>query len=171
MVKYTIKNELDFESEICDYLKNVRKENPDRNLAIVLDIDDTMIYSNTKKSIKEIKKIYNSAKNNKITIFIITARFKNEFNIKHTRNELVSNGFGYFNRLFLMPYEYFLNNKIGLYKSQARNWISQKYQIILNIGDQWTDIYPHGALIKMPNKYYIIPDNLCGIHIKLVSKY
>ena len=73
---------------------------------------------------------------------------KNEQNFNYTYNQLINSGFKTFKKLFLMPINYWYRNGIGLFKFHMRKKISQNHQIILNIGDQWTDLFPYPTQIQ-----------------------
>ena len=169
MSKIILRKDLDFTNDICDYLVNTIKNNNKKKLAIIFDIDDTLIYTN-KQNNEKIKKIYDLAIKYGIPVYIITARILNQANFDYTISELVNKGFKHFTKLFLMPISYLYQRQIGVYKYHVRQGISQKNRIILNIGDQWTDLFPNPTSIqKLSNDYYIFNGTKEGMLIKLKS--
>ena len=152
-----------FDSIICNYIKNFkRREKP---LAIVFDIDDTIIFLKSGKVNDKAKIVYDCALKNNIQVFFITAR-----SVKRTLStqiELKEKGFSVYNSLYLMPLN---DNFVGKYKEDRRNDILKNYEIILNMGDQWTDLYANCQQCRfIPNDYYIIPDPIVKYNIKLKS--
>lgn len=156
------------------------KELPEpKKLAVVFDIDETSL-SNYKillsldfayhsphlltaleeaddPVIQPTLKLYNFAKDNGVSIFFITGR-PEELRI-FTEANLKGVGFTKWVKLFLKPNEYKEKSVIP-YKSGARKSIeAQGYQIVVNIGDQWSDLAGGYAerVFKMPNPYYYVP--------------
>lgn len=169
MGKIILRKQLNFENDICTYLNNIIKNKDHSKLAIVFDIDDTLIYT-TKQNNQKIKKIYNLAVKHDIPVYIITARIFNKDNYNYTVSELIRHGFKRFQKLDLMPIQYYYKNSIGLYKFHVRKRISKNKTIILNIGDQWTDLFPNPTSgQKMSNDYYIFLNTNQGMLVKLKS--
>ena len=158
-----------FVPQIESYLKKIKSSYPNKRLAIVLDIDDTIIYSGTQKPVQPMKKIYELAIRLGISVFIITARMKNPNNSKFTQHQLKLNGFGRFKQLYMMPTEFARQGLVGSFKTQARNQVSKTHHIILNVGDQWTDLDSKPSK-NIENQFYIIPTS-DKISIKLPSFY
>ena len=96
-----------------------------------------------------------------------------------TMQQLSMLQYGTFSGLYLMPRHYLLDGTASRYKSLARQEIAQKYNIIMNIGDQWSDLQVSycGNLIPgcdNPKHYYGLeePGNTTMLlHIKLPHKY
>ena len=164
MIKY-----IDYNDSLLNLIYSFINYNTKPNSAIVFDIDDTLIFWKNSKINKPLKKIYDLALKRGIAIFIITARLENHTNINYTINQLKNKGFGNYNRLYLMPYKYLQERKVGLYKYNVRNLINKKYKIICNFGDQWTDFYINRNISNLNNYIVlIIENNLLSLKLKNV---
>lgn len=149
-----------------------------KKLAIVFDIDETSLsnYPDILKmdfggmpktvdllenqardpAIKPILKLYNEAVKNGVTVFFITGR--KDFQRKATIQNLKSAGYTSWETLYTKPNTYSLSSVVP-YKSSKRNEIiKQGYDIIINIGDQWSDLNGGGAdkIYKVPDPFYFI---------------
>jgi predicted secreted acid phosphatase len=167
--------------------KNNRLKQP-KKLAVVFDIDETLLsnyqsmaaYLNAKvpasialhngkdytikdtkamqaTAIKPTQALYNLAKEDKIAIFIITGT-KQE-NRKYTANKLHQAGYSGWTHLYLKPDAYH-QHSAAPYKTSIRKKITEKgYDIILNIGDQYSDLRGGYSeqVFKLPNPYYFVP--------------
>jgi acid phosphatase len=171
--------------QAMEYLKTrlaqLKKSSSDKNkkFAIILDIDETslsnypdllaMDFGGSAKEIDEAEgkgtdpvirptlKLYRYAKENNISIFFITGRTENFRSI--TEKNLDHAGFKNWDGLILKP-ENYKEKTAAIYKIQARQQIEkQGYDIILNIGDQQSDLIGGHAdkTFKLPNPYYLIP--------------
>lgn len=165
------------------YLKNrlasEKKSPSQKELAIVLDIDETslsnypnmllMDFGGTYHQIVEAEgegvdpviqptlELYRYAKANKIAVFFITGRTE-KYRDGTIRN-LNNTGFKDWDGLFFKP-ENYREKTVVIYKANMRKEIElQGYDIILNIGDQESDLAGHHAdkTFKLPNPYYFIP--------------
>jgi predicted secreted acid phosphatase len=169
--------------QALDYIRhrvaeNNKAANP-KKLAAVFDIDETSLsnypamlkmgFGGTPKAINDaedlandppildILKVYNFAKENGVTVFFITGR--KEFQRHATTANLRSAGYQGWQALFMKPNDYNLPSVIP-YKSGARKKIVEMgYDIILNIGDQWSDLKGGFAdkTFKIVDPYYYIP--------------
>jgi predicted secreted acid phosphatase len=162
-----------------DYLVKRIAEPHKNKLAIVLDIDETSLsnYESMKKLnfggskedidhdielgndtiIQPTLDLFNLAEKNKVAVFFITGRAEHERAI--TEKNLKQAGYNQWQGLTLRP-EIYHETSIVPYKSSARAALIQKgYDIILNIGDQWSDLKGGNAdkSIKLPNPYYYLP--------------
>lgn len=161
------------------YLKtNTAKKNGNQKLAIVLDIDETSLsnypnllklnFGGTKDEMWQAEKegvdpvitatlkLYQYAKNHDIAVFFVTGRHENERN--STVLNLKNAGFNNWDGLFLKPNDY-TNKSAAPYKIAIRKEITkQGYHIVLNIGDQESDLQGGFAdkTFKLPNPFYYI---------------
>ncbi|HWP92758.1 MAG TPA: HAD family acid phosphatase [Thermodesulfobacteriota bacterium] len=166
-----------------DYLeKRISENNKLKNkkrLAVVLDIDETSL-SNYRHLlaldfgiIPEIYKetimeavdpvipgtleLYKYAKLNGVAVFFITGRTE-DLKVATIKN-LNNAGYKDWNGLFFKPSSY-QQTSIIPYKSSIRKRIQESgYDIVLNIGDQYSDLaggYSERSF-KLPNPYYYIP--------------
>lgn len=162
------------------FLKARIQHNPAKEkLAIVLDIDETSLsnYNDMMKmdfggTLKEIEAaeirgtdqaisptlaIFQYAKAHDVAVFFITGRHVDEE--AATIRNLQDMGYKNFNGITLKPLDYH-EKSVVLYKSSARKAIMQQgYKIVLNIGDQQSDLLGGYAekTFKLPNPYYFIP--------------
>jgi acid phosphatase len=146
--------------------------------AIVLDIDETSLsnytdmaaasFGGTFDQIQEAEmqghdpvitptlQLYQYAKAHHVAVFFVTGRFENERNI--TAENLRKAGYANWDALYLKP-EIYRGKSAALYKTAVRKEITNKgYDIILNIGDQQSDLSGGYAdkTFKLPNPYYFI---------------
>lgn len=162
------------------YLKNrlatEAKTHSKNKLAIVLDIDETALSnypdmlkmnfngapvqidcSETRPAVQPTLSLFRYAKENNITVFFITDR--QESCKTGTLKNLAEAGYKNFDGLIFKP-ENYTDTSISPYKISARDSIEkQGYKIILNIGDQESDLTGKHAdkTFKLPNPYYLIP--------------
>lgn len=150
-----------------------------KNLAIVLDIDETSL-SNYKKMVKRefvasrrdmhreilaanappimpVLALYRDALKAGVKVFFVTGRPRAE--TAATKANLLKAGYKDWSGLFLRPdnYQY---SSIVPFKAQTRAMISKKgYTIIASIGDQYSDLL--GGFtekgFKLPNPFYYLP--------------
>jgi predicted secreted acid phosphatase len=147
--------------------------------AIVLDIDETSLSNyrdmqhldfggtveqirndedkGTDEAITPTLKLYRYAKDHHIAVFFITGRLEEERTV--TALNLQKAGYTNFDGLILRDA---LNRKTPayVYKTSLRKQLTEKgYTIVLNIGDQMSDLRGGYADkgFKLPNPYYFIP--------------
>ncbi len=150
-----------------------------KKFALVLDIDETalsnyptmleMNFGGTLEAIDEAEgrgvdpviaptlELYRYAKENNIAVFFVTAR--TEPYRAATEKNLVNAGYKNWNGLSLKA-ETDKNKSSAPYKINARTLIEkQGYDILLNIGDQQSDLTGGHAdkTFKLPNPYYLTP--------------
>ena len=151
-----------------------------QNSAVVFDVDDTVLlnYEASKKmgfgyvkdisdkwvssaevpAIPQVKDLYNYLLNKNIKIIFLTGRFHNEYD--YTYQNLLNEGYKEFDTLIVRKPE---EQKLTAveFKSNVRTALTkQGYEIIGNVGDQWSDLEgPYsGIKIKIPNYLYLIVD-------------
>lgn len=170
------------ENQAISYLRfrinqNSRIEQP-KKLAIVLDIDETSL-SNYRdmlrlnfggtheevdqgeraghdKAIKQTLALYQFAEKNNIAVFFITGRHPDMR--QNTIKNLKAVGFTHWNGLYFKPDNY-TEKSVVAYKSGMREKIiEQGYDIVLNVGDQRSDLKGGNAdmAFKLPNPFYFI---------------
>ncbi len=147
-------------------------------LAIVFDIDETTLsnFSHMKEedwgyqpeiwgrwvteasatAIIPVRKVYQTALANNVSVFFITGRRENEG--AATARNLKSQGMGTYQKLVLKPLG--MKGTAADYKAPQRRLIEEQgYTIIANIGDQQSDLdggYSERTF-KLPNPFYFIP--------------
>lgn len=162
------------------YLKNrLDGDDAEQKIAIVLDIDETALsnyptlralnFGGTKTdtsqaltkadnpAIQPTLELYRYAKDKKIAIFFVTSRPETLKDI--TIQNLTNAGYQNWDGLIMRPDDYH-EKSMSTYKIASRKQIEdQGYEIILNVGDQESDIVGEHAdrSFKLPNPYYIIP--------------
>lgn len=178
--------EKDIENQInkaIQYLySRVGNKKPEENLAVVFDLDETLLSNleyeylydfgynketwekwvkqSKAKAIKPSLKLYNLCQKLNVNIFIVTGRNRLAEELKEdpTVINLKKEGYHSWKKIFFKP----MNSKMSTieYKTSCRKEIeSQGYKIILNVGDQWSDLVGGYSeqIIKLPNPMYYIP--------------
>jgi len=166
-------------TKAINYLNKRLEQKPNKKLAIVLDIDDTVLSSQPNEktlsygfympawnkwvknesfpAIKPMLTLDRYAKTHHIALFFITGRHENQR--KYTKGNLDKAGFTYWQHLYMKPMSYKLRSAIP-YKTSERKMLTKKgYDIVLSMGDQYSDL--EGGYVektfKLPNKMYYIP--------------
>lgn len=163
----------------ADYLaRRVSEKKAGERIAVVFDIDETLLsnwgylterdFGITARSFSDwiarhddpalapTQAIYQAARRAGVPIFLITGR--SEALRANTMRQLRAAGYSDWVQLYMRPLDYREPSVIP-YKSGARQEISGKgYTIILNMGDQWSDLKGGFAekAVKLPNPYYYI---------------
>lgn len=166
------------------YLSHEIPRHPKEKLALVLDIDETLlsnynnlvardfmnepqrIHSDTLKGdatpLLPSLKLFNFAKAQKIKIFLISGRYENERQI--TIKNLHKAGYYGWNGLYLQPNTNFgKRGTIEKFKIATRKKLTQQgYTILASIGDQPVDFSGGYTLksFKLPNPFYYSPSRL-----------
>jgi predicted secreted acid phosphatase len=144
--------------------------------AIVLDVDDTALSTyacmrvagfdraeagcgreRDLPAIPETRRLFRFARDHGVTVFFVTGR--RERLRKGTVANLRRAGFADWHRLWMRPDEQPARRKDG-WKARVRRAIEREgYRIVLNVGDQRSDLDGGHALrtIKLPNPMYVIP--------------
>ena len=147
--------------------------------AIVLDIDETALTAWKEEidtdfgyvpehwvqwekradapAIAPVLELYRYARSHNIAVFFVSGR--QESSRDWTEQNLRGAGYEEFERVYLKPDDYEQRSAVPL-KSQARRDIaSQGYHILLNMGDQQSDLDGGGSDrdFKLPNPIYILP--------------
>jgi predicted secreted acid phosphatase len=103
-------------------------------------------------------RVYKEAQRLGVSVFFITGRHENERDA--TERNLRAQGFEIWQQLTLRPASGGPESTRG-YKSAARAQIvAQGYRIVLNIGDQWSDLKgePEAEFsVKYPDPFYFLP--------------
>ncbi len=148
--------------------------------AIVLDIDETSLsnwpflektkfqyvpklmdeWINLAKSpaLLPTLQLYQYAQSHHIAVFFITGRF--EYLRAATIQNLKKAGYQKWAGLYLRPDHSPKNESVAVYKTKARRQIEQQgYTILLNMGDQYSDLCGGFAKKreKLPNPFYYLP--------------
>jgi predicted secreted acid phosphatase len=155
-------------------------------LAIVLDIDETSLSNWTVEvkddfayvpadsnaciaaqcgtAIPSTLRIFHEAEKNHVAVFFITGRPESQR--ADTAANLKSQGYDKWEHLFLEPPDALQkqqqnNLSVAVYKSaERREIVSEGYRIILNVGDQFSDLEGDPEAdhsVKVPNPFYFIP--------------
>ena len=158
--------------------KNKTSNNP-KKLAAVFDIDETSLsnypamvkmgFGGTTKAIvnaedlandqpiTNVLRLYNFARKNDVTVFFVTGR--KSYQRQATIKNLQLAGYEGWKALFMKANDYDQASVIP-YKSAVRKKITQMgYDIIFNIGDQWSDLKGgySDKIYKLPDPYCYIP--------------
>jgi len=127
------------------YLAAVRRAHPDKKLALVFDIDDTVLLDNGPKKRQTVltgmRDMFHKARSLNYGIFFITARPDHGDNFRHTTTQLKRTGFGDYTKLFLMPPQFRAAHQYSAFKYLMRHQIEKEgWQIVLNCGDSMHDL-------------------------------
>ena len=176
----------DINAQVAQAMTYVQQRVADNNilaqpkkLAIVFDIDETILsnypdmfnmnFGGTLKAMTDAEakasdpaiaptvSLYQYAQKNNIAVFFVTGR--KEFLRPSTIKNLQKTGLGIWTGLYMKPNNY-AQASVVPYKSGARaKIVAMGYDIILNIGDQNSDLAGGYADkdIKLSNPYYLIP--------------
>jgi predicted secreted acid phosphatase len=150
----------------------LRRHLDDRRPAIVLDIDDTSLsnYACLKQvdfdraaadcadlpAIPQTRSLYRYARRHGVAVFFITGR--RERAREDTVDNLKAEGYTRWKGLRMRPDDQPLSRKDG-WKARTRRAIERRgYRIIVNVGDQRSDLDGGHALrrFKLPNPMYVI---------------
>lgn len=161
---------------IADAKKQFEKVKLKTNSAVIFDVDDTVLlnYEGSKKmgygyvnnmvdewvstaqvpAIPQVKDLYDYLLQKNVKVIFLTGRFHDEY--EYTFHNLVNEGFTTFDTLIVRRLE---EQKLPAveFKSNVRTALTQQgYDIIGNVGDQWTDLKgPYsGIKVKIPNYIY-----------------
>ena len=153
---------------------------PEEKLALILDIDDTMLSTYQEMSdadfgytpsvfdawvqtaqapaIPGTLRLYREAQRLGVSIFVITGRTESQR--PPTERNLRQQGFDGWQQLAMRP-DAHGPETIGAFKAVVRGQIAAAgYTLALNVGDQWSDLKgkPKAEFsVKYPDPYYFIP--------------
>lgn len=161
---------------VADAKKKFSKIEVKTNSAVIFDVDDTVLlnYEASKKmgfgyiqsivdewvssaqvpAIPQVKDLYDYLLQTGVKIIFLTGRFQDEYD--YTYQNLINEGFTTFDTLIVRRPE---EQKLPAveFKSNVRTALTEQgYEIVGNVGDQWTDLDgPYsGIKIKIPNYLY-----------------
>lgn len=105
--------------------------------AVVFDIDDTLVMARTEAPNKSVVQLYNNIPST-VQRSVVTARpiDAEEFSTQQLKQLVESPA-----RMYHMPQTYLDARKVECYKRVCRRDIETQNQILLNIGDQWSDVF------------------------------
>ena len=110
-----------------------------------------------------------------VAIFFVTGRFDDQAMRAATARNLHKAGYDSWTRLILRP-RASSGDPVSIYKSGERKKIEQRYTIIANTGDQYSDLIgdpdnDHAErCFKLPNPFYFIPPGLPGSGLKCLAQ-
>ncbi len=158
--------------------KNNKTTHP-KKLAAVFDVDETMLSNypgmvimNFGGSIKQMRqqedeandpaiagtlKLYKLLNKDDVTIFVITGR--KPYQLNATIKNLKDVGYSGWKKIILKSGEYNSLNTIQFKLKMRQQITDMGYDIIVNIGDQWSDLKGGYAdrTFKLPNPFYYLP--------------
>jgi len=145
---------------ITEFLTQVRQEWPKKPLGVILDIDNTVIMTPSRRRALGVTSpklalgtaVYAEALRLGFQVYFVTARGHTEQVRQFTESELQHYGFGQHEGLFLMPdVTRPTVESIGIYKTAIRTMLHQHAApIVLTVGDQWTDLLDLPPLGRPP---------------------
>jgi len=100
--------------------------------------------------------LYQEARRLGVTVFFITGRATNLREV--TVLNLKRAGFGQYGEVYFCPLNYSDASVIPFKMASRRDIEAKGYKIILNIGDQWSDLEGGHAVrtFKLPNPFYFV---------------
>jgi predicted secreted acid phosphatase len=110
----------------------------------------------------------------KVAVFFVTGRRDEPGMRTATEVNLRKQGYDSWERLYLRPTT--SHGFVSAYKTDARREIEQKYKIIANLGDQYSDLIgdpdnDHAEkCFKIPDPFYFIPPDLPPAGLKCLSR-
>jgi len=102
---------------------------------------------------------------NPVDVFFITGRYEDSDERAATERNLRQEGYDTWVRLYMRP-ESTRGDAVSTYKSNARKDIEKTHKIIVNSGDQYSDLIGEPSddhaekCFKLPNPFYYIPPGL-----------
>jgi predicted secreted acid phosphatase len=164
--------EADTERVVRRARRVLRRHLDDRRPALVLDIDDTSLSNyeclkavdfdraaadcGARPAISQTLRLYHYARTHGVTVFFITGR--RERARQETVDNLRAEGYRRWKQLRMRPNDQPASRRDG-WKGRTRRAIERRgYRIVVNIGDQRSDLNGGHALrrFKLPNPMYVI---------------
>lgn len=166
----------------CAHLKSRQKAEDGKKgkRAIIFDIDDTILVSRNCQVHRNEKvySIYRYALEHDFHVFFITARRLNLTTKLWTLHQLYMLGYEKYHGLFLMPRDKLRFHTAAQFKASVRARIRKTHQIMLNVGDQWSDLFVFKIPGSAPHEcsdtsaYYAIShEDGVGLALKLPNRY
>lgn len=127
---------------------NAKNWNLDKPPCLVFDVDETLILNNPNaddsfKCQKVGKTLFDYAAQEKIPIYLITARAKSQWSKNYLLEQLRIAGYNvsHIKKLFMQP-KSFLEHKDGgaTFKKLVREKLGATHTIVINSGDRWGDV-------------------------------
>lgn len=142
LIMYQSSNVQDLYPRINQILKSARP----RKHAVVFDIDATVLYNSSSSYCGadpnfNVQWIYDYCVQHAIPVYFVTARVNSAKNRKATINQLTCMGFNTYKKLYMRPQHVSNWAQISQFKANARRNISRDYEILLNVGDNWSDLH------------------------------
>lgn len=109
-----------------------------------------------------------------IAVFFVTGRSDDPAEHAATENNLRRVGYETWEKLILRPRG--SRGPVSIYKSGERKQIEERYRIIANIGDQYSDLIGDAdddhaeRCFKLPNPFYFIPPDLPESGLKCLAR-
>lgn len=139
--------------------------------AVVFDIDDTLLFTNDQPN-KPVVDLYKSIPSH-VKRVVVTARpmRSQSFSVEQV-NQLDAT---MCDHMYHMPDEFLRRGNIHAYKKKCRDRVMQNQDLLLNIGDQWTDTFGSNRVVanahelqetghlKSTDTYLILPKTPQGV--------
>uniref|UniRef100_A0A6C0KF15 Uncharacterized protein n=1 Tax=viral metagenome TaxID=1070528 RepID=A0A6C0KF15_9ZZZZ len=130
----------------------------------VFDIDDTLIFAKTDRINTDVAKLYKTIPH-AVNRVVVTARPTRSKAFSKRQLKLLDDDMPL--KMFHMPDHFSRRGEIHLYKSKCRKNVEANSEILLNIGDQWTDVFGTTSVVEnafdleesgefAPDKSYVI---------------
>lgn len=152
------------------FLSEAAQREEPRGLAVAFDIDDTLLRyadpedrgSDATEVFVGFKKVYDKAISLNMKVLLITARPEEPSSQLATRNQLARHGLQTYHDIAYCPPQIVpVIRNIGEYKAAARARLEQRHRckIVMNVGDQWSDLLGNVPVETYERLYTARPEN------------
>ena len=115
--------------------------------AVVFDVDETMLFNHPRggdhrvATNAPVREIYDWCVENKVPVYVITARIKSQWSHALLKNQLGALDYDKVNKIYMVPKAFKNDDDPSVFKARARDRIRDRHKrtLLLNVGDQTTD--------------------------------
>ena len=118
---------------------------PGASCSTVFDIDDTLVFAKNDNLNEDVVSLYRSIPDH-VSRIIVTARPTKSRKFSQKQVRTLDKEMPW--KMFHMPDMFSRSSEVHLYKAGCRKHIANDSQILINIGDQWTDIFGQGRIVQ-----------------------
>jgi hypothetical protein len=161
---------------MLQYIRLVAPLFPRDKLAVVFDIDDTVLLY-TGQVIFPMLQVFREALKHNVHVFFVTARPEDPDNREITEAQLKVNNFVGYDKLYMMPTEMWRAGLCAKYKAGCREKIASSFRIFLNAGDMAWDLSRNPNIVDAVDNLaydsaYIVsdPEDPAAISVKLPER-
>lgn len=147
---------------VRDYVLGYHRVAPERHVAVVLDIDDTALFTDPLTGRDSqvaglYRRLYAPLVNAGVKVVFVTARQYSEQNMAMTQSALYATGFVHFHSLFMMPSHYARSEDgVAKYKTYVREFLPDGagLTVVANVGNTWQDLLAPVSMHKPRERGY-----------------